>query len=160
MPTVPDLHSKKTKEDRHGKKWTDILRSVPGQLARRKRHRRSTYCCCGTPPPLGCCWTHVSCISLLSTPLSSHFGPGLEGASEGRSAWQLDGDLSFHSSRRQLLAWLRGGGGGVRSWTGSRGIRFLRLTIIFFFSTKIHFFSTSILGLGLGFRVYGLGFRV
>ena len=55
LPTVPDLHRKN--KYRHGKKWPDTLRSLPGQLALRERRRRSTYCCCRRPLLLDCCWT-------------------------------------------------------------------------------------------------------
>ena len=42
LPLCPTFGEGK---NRHGKKWPDTLRSPPGQLARRERHRRSTYCC-------------------------------------------------------------------------------------------------------------------
>ena len=59
LQTVPDFHKKIKK--RHGKKWPDTLRSPPGQLARRERHRRSTYCCCCKPPLLDCSWNICTC---------------------------------------------------------------------------------------------------
>ena len=96
MPTVPDPH-RKTKY-RHGKKWPDTLRSLPGQLALRERHRRRTYCCCGSPPLLYWCWTHV------------------------RAGLYL---FALYVFRRRLLAWPGEGVGGAYSWTGNR---FLRLS--------------------------------
>ena len=57
---------------------------------------------------------------MLSTPLVADYGPGPEGAAEGRShAAQLEGQFALCASRRRLRAWPGGGGGGVCSWTGS-----------------------------------------
>ena len=77
---------------RHEFYVADTLRSPPGQLGGRERHRRSTYCCCGTPPLLDWCWTHVR-VGLYR--------------------------FALYASRRRLRAWPGGGGGGARSWTRS-----------------------------------------
>ena len=62
LPTVPDLHRKKgRKKNRHGKKQPNTLHSLPGQLAWRERHSRSTYCDCGKPLLLDCCWNIYTC---------------------------------------------------------------------------------------------------
>ena len=79
--------------------------------------------------------------SSLSTPLAADVGLNPEGAEEGCAAGrgvrflrllpptlgpirrglsrgaQLDGEFASYASRRRLMAWLGGGGGGVRSWT-------------------------------------------
>ena len=95
------------------------------------------------------CWTGAGhmyllvCIGSLYTLFAADFGPGLERASEGRTAgrrvrflrllpptsgmaWrklrrvvQLDREFAFYASRRQLQAWPVWDGGGARSWTWS-----------------------------------------
>ena len=65
--------------------------------ARRERHRRSTYCCCwkvALHPPLSAgpaggwpCGSGTGGAP-AATPLAADFGPGPEGAAEGRAAEQ------------------------------------------------------------------------
>ena len=114
-------------------------------LARRERHRRSTYCCCGKPPLLDWCWTHVRVGlyrfafrrrlrawpgegvggaptaaqldgELLSTPLAADFGPGPEASAEGRATGRGIRVPRLSSPTSGLA---RMGQRGARSWTRS-----------------------------------------
>ena len=114
-----------------------------GDRLKMDKHRRSTYCCCGTPPLLDWCWTHVRVglywfvLYAFRRRLRAWPGEGVGGRAAGRRvcflrlsppasglarrrrAAQLDGDISFHSSRRRLRDWP---GGGAEGRAAGRGI--------------------------------------
>ena len=117
LPTVPDLAGKERKK--HGKKWSYALHFPPGRLARWGWHGSSLSTTLaadvGRDPEgaeEGCAAGRRVRFLRLSPPT---LGPIRRGRSRGA---QLDGEFVSYASRRRLMAWLGGvGGGEALSWT-------------------------------------------